>query len=111
MCHHSFRFDDNDFRFFAHQQKETLFDERWAANSNSNPSCNRNCRKPKADDWKTDLKREGNRIVQSLMSQLKETGSLVSEITQHDTTPPGLPSPVMGGRNSHNKRNKGGRAG
>ena len=52
----------------------------------------------------------GNRIIQSLMSQFKDSvAESVSEITQQNTTPPGLPSSIMGGRNAQEKRNKGGR--
>ena len=103
-CHHSFRFDDNDFRFFAHQQKKTLFDERQAANPNSNSNRDQGC--GKSDDWKKESKQEGKQIVQSLMSQLKESRSLVSDITQQNDIPPDLPSSIMGGHDSQDKRNR-----
>ena len=104
-CHHSFRFDDDDWQQFSHQQRKTLFNERRSAKKSNA----RNNKQP--DHWKKELKQEGDRIVKSLMSQLKDsvTGSIVSEITQQNNTPPaGLPSSIVGGRNSL-ARNKGGR--
>ena len=64
------------------------------------------------DHWKKELKQEGDGIVKSLMSQPKDSvaRSIVSEITQQNDTPPGLPSLIVGGRNSQGqgKRNAGG---
>ena len=113
-CHHTFRFDTKDFKSFTHQQKQTLFGERKNANSSSNKRGNRNQGSDQESNhpgnWKKEMQEEGSRFVKSLMSQLKESvANSVSEITQqNDNTPPGLPSSIVGGRNSQT-RNKGGR--
>ena len=66
----------------------------------------------RSSKWKKELQEEGSRFVKSLMSQLKESvADSISEITQQNNAPPGLPSSIMGGRNSQSqdKRNGGGR--
>ena len=100
-CHHSCRFDDEDFRFFTLKQKKTLRNEHKNANTNS-----RRNQAEQPNDWKKELKQEGNRIVQSLMSQLKDSvAGSISKITQQNAAPPGLPSSIMGGRDSQNQSN------
>ena len=99
-CHHSFGFDDDDFKQFTHQQRKTLYNER---NSNRKRSNNK-------DGWKKELEKNNSRIVSEILSQLKDSSGSVSEITQQNTAPQGLPSSIMGGRNAQDKRNKGGRS-
>ena len=112
--HHSYTFKDVDFRQFTFDQKKTLrYERRVAKRGGSNQKSNYNQQgntNKRSNDWKNELKQEGNRIVQSLMSQFKDSvAESISEITQQNTTPPGLPSSIMGGRNAQEKRNKGGR--
>ena len=92
--HHSFRFDD-DFESFTKEQRKTLLSERKTADQ-SQPG-----------NWKKELERHESRIVKSLMSQLEDSGSIVSEITRHDACPPGLPLSIVGDQNSQDKRNEG----
>ena len=113
--HHSHLFDDADFRSFTLEQKRTLTNEHCAAKQN-NQGRDRNQgggrgSNQRPSDWKKESREEGSRIVSSLMSQLKDSGSIISAITQQNGTPPGLPSSIMGGRNSQNQndRNHGGR--
>ena len=92
LKHHlSFRFDDDDFKLFTHKQKRTLFNERRAANQSE----------------KNNKEKMESRILKSLMSHV-EDNSAVFEITQQNNTPPNLPSSIVGGRDSQEKRNGGG---
>ena len=100
-CHHSHQFDDADFRLFTPKPKKTLINERHAAKRNNQGRGRGSKQRP--GDWKKELQKEGTRIVSSLTSQLKDSDGFVSALTQqNDTppTPPGLPSSIVGGRNS-----------
>jgi len=92
--HPSFKFHPDTYRLFSYQQKKMLKDERRAFNQ-------------KKDQQSQKFE---SRIVKSIMSQLKDAGSIISAITQENNSPPGLPSSIMGGRNAQDKRNKGGRS-
>ena len=96
--HHSFRFDDNDFKLFTKEQKKTLHHKRWAADQNS-----------KNDDWKKEQERLKSHIVKSVMSQNDDAGSVTSEITQQpdaNASPPGLPSSIMGDKTCRMNKTK-----
>ena len=109
-CHHSFGFDDDDFKQFTHEQKKTLFNERHS-NQNQGGDNQRNNQNQGSDqrssNWKKESQEEGSRTVRSLMSQLKDSGSLVSDITQQNDSPPaGLPSSIVRGCNSQDNESQ-----
>ena len=113
--HHSHWSDDADFRLFAPERKRTLTNERQAAKQNDqghdhnqNHDQNRGSNQ-RPSDWKKESQEERSRIVSSLVSRLEDSSSIISAITQQNSTPPGLPSFVMGGRNSKNQKNCSGR--
>ena len=92
-CHHLSRFDASDFKLFTHQQKRTLFNKCQAANQKSE---------------KEDEEKMESQIPKSLMFHIEDNNGAVSEITQQNDTPPGLPSSIMEGCDSQDKRNRGG---
>ena len=90
-CCHLSRFDSSDFGLFTHQQRKTLFSECQAANQRSK---------------KEDEEKMESGILESLMSHIEDNNS-VPEITRQNDRPPDLPSSVVGGRNSQDRRDGG----
>ena len=109
--HHSYRFDYDDFKFFSPHQKRTLYEERQAANPNPNygnrKQKHHNQKGKSQNQNQPQLDPRAVQSVQSVIEQLKDATSIISDIThQRNSSPP--PASIMGGRNSQDKQNKGG---
>ena len=81
--HHSFRFDDEDFELFTKEQRKTLPSEHEAANDQN--------QSVKPGNWKEELEKHELQTVKSLMSELKDLGSLC--LKSLDTMPAHLVCP------------------
>ena len=95
-CHHSFRSDDDDFKSLTKEQKKTLHVKCWAAAN----------QKPDGDNWKKEQEKLESWIVESVMSQIKDAGSVFLETTQQQNGSPGSLSLIVGGCNSQDKQNE-----